>query len=234
MAETVSGEEPAKILMVDDRSRNLQLLSMILQPAGYRLMAVQDGERALNAARKGAPALILLDVMMPGMDGFEVCRRLKADPRTRETPVIFLTARTETADIIRGFELGAADYIVKPFVAEELLTRVRTHLDTVRRGRLRGVLEMAGAVCHELHQPMQAVLGLAEMLRRELDASPGCDGVRDRVADLEKEVFRMREITVKLTRITRYETRDYLRGRIVDLNRAVGGNGEPSPPGETE
>jgi DNA-binding response OmpR family regulator len=234
MAEAVSGEEPAKILMVDDHSRNLQLLSMILQPAGYRLMAAQDGEWALRAARKGGPSLILLDVMMPGMDGFEVCRRLKADDRTRETPVVFLTARTETADIVRGFELGAADYIVKPFVAVELLTRVRTHLEAVRRGRLQGVLEMAGAVCHELHQPMQAVLGLADMLRRELDASPERGGVRDRVAALEKEVCRMRGITAKLTRIARYETRDYLNGRIVDLDRAVCGNAEPSAPGETE
>lgn len=234
MAEAVSGGEPAKILMVDDHPRNLQLLSRILQPAGYRLMAAQDGDMALNAARKGDPALILLDVMMPGMDGFEVCRRLKAGARTRETPVIFLTARTETDDIVRGFELGAADYIVKPFVAAELLTRVRTHIEAARRGRLRGVVEMAGAVCHELHQPMQAILGLAEMVRRELDASPGPGRILDRVAALEKEVCRMREITGKLTRITRYETRDYPSGRIVDLDRSACGDAEPSGRGEAE
>jgi DNA-binding response OmpR family regulator len=224
--------EAAKILIVDDNPRNLQLLSMLLRPVGYRIIAAQDGAQALKAAEKSGPALILLDVMMPGLDGFEVCRRLKAESRTREIPVIFLTARTETADLIRGFEMGAADYVTKPFTGVELLARVRTHLAMVQRVRLQGVLEMAGAVCHELHQPMQAVLGLAEMLARETDAAGVSSNLRERAVAIQKEVLRMRGITNKLTRITRYETRDYLSGRIVDLDRsASAANADSTGPG---
>lgn len=216
--EDTDRREKPKILIVDDNPRNLQLLGTMLRDAGYRVMVAQDGEQALRVAGKILPELILLDVMMPVMDGFETCRRLKADARTRVLPVIFLTARIDTADLIRGFELGAADYIAKPFNGVELLARVRTHLELVRRGRLEGALELAGAVCHELHQPMQTVLGFAELLLKQIGAD---DPLRDRVSLIYDEVLRMREITRKLTRITRYETRDYLSRRIVDLDRSA-------------
>lgn len=116
------------VLMVDDTSANLQVLQATLEVRGYRLLAARDGASALSAAAKARPDLILLDIMMPGMDGYEVCRRLKTDPATRDIPVIFLSALSQTADKVKGFELGAVDYITKPFEPAEVIARVNTHL----------------------------------------------------------------------------------------------------------
>ena len=119
----------ARILIVDDTLQNIQVLGTILKARGYRLNAAQNGKQALKQIAKVLPDLILLDVMMPEMDGFETCRRLKADERTRDIPVIFLTAKVETDDMVEGFELGAVDYVTKPFNQGELLQRVETHLE---------------------------------------------------------------------------------------------------------
>jgi len=116
------------VLVVDDTPENLQLMSALLKDL-YRVKIANGGERALKiAAGEGAPDLILLDIMMPEMDGYEVCRRLKADPATREIPVIFLTAKSEVADEEKGFALGAVDYITKPISPPLVMARVRTQL----------------------------------------------------------------------------------------------------------
>jgi putative two-component system response regulator len=118
----------ATILVVDDTPENLTLMAGLLKDQ-YDTRIANSGERALRVAHGDvAPDLILLDITMPGMDGYEVCRRLKADPRTREVPVIFLTAKTEIEDEQMGFEVGAVDYITKPISAPIVLARVRTHL----------------------------------------------------------------------------------------------------------
>ncbi len=117
----------ALILLVDDNSQNLQVLGSLLEGAYTTAVAV-DGVRALEFVKKRQPDLILLDVMMPGVDGFEVCRRLKAASETREISVIFLTARADMEDIVKGFAVGGVDYVTKPFQKEELLARVRTHI----------------------------------------------------------------------------------------------------------
>jgi len=118
----------SRILIVEDSPANIQTLAAILKEEGYRISAATNGKQALQVIEKVCPDLILLDVMMPEMDGYETCRQLKASPVWRDLPVIFLTAKTETADIVRGFELGAVDYVGKPFNPHELLARVRTHL----------------------------------------------------------------------------------------------------------
>lgn len=124
------------ILAVDDEASNLQLLRQILQDH-YRLLFAKDGARALELARSEHPDLVLLDVMMPGMSGYEVCVALKAHPATASTPVIFVTALTETADEVEGFEAGAVDYITKPVSPPVVRARVRTHLSLVRMEELR-------------------------------------------------------------------------------------------------
>mgnify|MGYP006414143001 FL=1 len=121
--------ENARILIVDDTLQNIQVLGTILREQGYQLNVAQNGKQALESVQKVHPDLILLDVMMPEMDGFETCQHLKADPETADIPVIFLTAKIETDDIVKGFELGAVDYVTKPFTATELLRRARTHLE---------------------------------------------------------------------------------------------------------
>jgi putative two-component system response regulator len=116
------------ILMVDDNPANLQVLQTILEGQGCRLLTARDGAGALSVATKEKPDVILLDIMMPDMDGFDVCRNLKADPATFEIPVILLSAHEMTEDKVRGLEMGAVDYISKPFQPEEVIARVTTHL----------------------------------------------------------------------------------------------------------
>jgi|GEM_PF-163539 len=125
----------SKVLVVDDLPDNLDVLCRSLEDTGYNVMVATDGQSALEVADYAEPDLILLDVMMPGIDGYETCRRLKASDKTLETPVIFLTARDETEGIIEGFQVGGVDYVTKPFKKEELLVRIRTHLTMARLAR---------------------------------------------------------------------------------------------------
>ena len=141
-----------KVLMVDDNPTNLQVLQATLEGQGYRLLAARDGPSALAVVAKAAPDLILLDIMMPGMDGYEVCRRLKSDPATYDIPVIFLSALEQTEDKVKGFELGAVDYITKPFQPAEVIARVNTHL-TLRC--LQRQLRDANAALTELNQNLE-------------------------------------------------------------------------------
>ena len=113
------------ILLVDDTPTNLGVLFELLKGRGFKVSVAEDGESALEQVNYARPDLILLDVLMPLMDGFTTCERLKAQPETREIPVIFMTALTDTVDKVKGFELGAVDYITKPFQQEEVLARIR-------------------------------------------------------------------------------------------------------------
>ena len=117
------------ILVVDDDPINLRVMREQLQGRGFRVATARNGESGLKRADYLRPELILLDVQMPGIDGFETCRRLKAKIRTREIPVIFLTAQAETLAKIKGFDAGGVDYITKPFQEDEMLARVNTHLN---------------------------------------------------------------------------------------------------------
>ena len=131
----VEGAKKHKVLIVDDTPENIQVLMGTLKDQ-YAIVAAINGEKALKMAiAEPRPDLILLDIMMPGMDGFEVCRRLKADPGTRDIPVIFLSALDDTADKVKGFAEGAIDYISKPFHPEEVQVRVNTHLTINRLNR---------------------------------------------------------------------------------------------------
>ena len=162
-----------KILIVDDVARNIQIISAILKKEGYQMAFALSGETALKMVKIKSFDLILMDIMMPGIDGYETCRRLKNDPdlgrSTKETPVIFLTAKTDTDSVVKGFGLGAVDYITKPFRASELLARVKTHL------QLRFVqsnLQEANAtkdrffsiIAHDLKGPFNTLLGYSDVL----------------------------------------------------------------------
>jgi len=122
-------ENKKKILIVDDVPKNIELAANILQTKNYNITFAKSGTIALEKVKSIGFDLILLDVMMPEMDGFEVCKILKEEPATKDIPVIFLTARSETENVVKGFELGAVDYVTKPFQTEELLARVKTHVD---------------------------------------------------------------------------------------------------------
>ena len=133
---TPAHDQRPRLLLVDDEPTNLQVLRHVLQ-ADYRLLFATDGARALQVAREQLPQLILLDIMMPGMDGYAVCRALKADPATAGIPVIFITALNDSQDETAGFDVGAVDYITKPVSPPVVRARVRTHLSLVRMDELR-------------------------------------------------------------------------------------------------
>lgn len=116
------------ILIVDDVPRNLQVLATILYDVGYEIAIAENGKTALEILHTISPDLILLDIMMPDVDGFEVCRQIKSNPELTSIPIIFLTAKNDTDSIVRSFEIGASDYVTKPFNAIELKARVKTHL----------------------------------------------------------------------------------------------------------
>jgi signal transduction histidine kinase len=116
------------ILIIDDNPTNLEVLYGALDQAGYKVLVEMDGQRGIAAVQRHQPDLLLLDVMMPGIDGFETCRQLKADPATHEIPIIFMTALSDTADKVKGLAAGAVDYITKPFQQQEVLARIDVHL----------------------------------------------------------------------------------------------------------
>jgi CheY-like chemotaxis protein len=117
------------ILVVDDIPRNLQVVGVVLKEHGYQVAAATSGKQALEMLQHMTPDLILLDIMMPEMDGFEVCRQIKQQKHLEDSPIIFLTAKNETEDVVKGFGLGAVDYVTKPFNASELMARVRTQVE---------------------------------------------------------------------------------------------------------
>ena len=162
---------PETILIVDDTPANLGVLVETLGAAGYQLMVAEDGEEALAQTEQTQPDLILLDVMMPGIDGFETCRRLKARPQTRDVPVLFMTALNEKADKLTAFSAGGVDYITKPIEQEEAMARVRTHLTL--RGLRRKLQEQLAVkerfmriAGHDLRNPLCLILMAAEIARR--------------------------------------------------------------------
>jgi len=169
------------ILVVDDILRNLQVIGNILEEEGYEISVATNGEEALEIVGEELPDLILLDVMMPGINGFEVCKLLKKMDKAKDVPVIFLTAKSETEDIIKGFEIGGVDFISKPFKKEELLIRIKTHLQLKfsneliiqKNARLEQLNieknEFLGIAAHDLKNPLSTIKGYAELM--ELDAA---------------------------------------------------------------
>ena len=156
-----------EVLIVEDTPASLQLLADLLTQAGFVARRAQDGRMALMSAQAQPPDLVLLDVRMPGMDGYEVCRRLKADPRTQDVPVIFLSALRETEDKVHAFGLGAVDYVSKPYQPDEVLARVRTHVEL---RRLRADLEARVAERTAQYREAQRRLEESEARLRELAA----------------------------------------------------------------
>ncbi len=223
---------PEIILIVDDTPANLSVLVDTLSEAGYQLMVAEDGEDALAQTTHTRPDLILLDVMMPGLDGFETCDRLKASAATRDIPVIFMTALNETAEKVRAFNAGAVDYITKPIQHEEALARISTHL-TIRR--LRAQLEQQLALkerfmriaSHDLRNPLCLILMSGELARRK-GATPE---VSEYLESIHASAGQMRRIIDTFLNVRR--PGDETRGSVgrVDLNlmaAAVVAQNEPA------
>lgn len=174
---SASANSNGLILIVDDVPQNLQILRSTLQKSNYRIAAANNGEVALRYLQKNVPDLILLDVMMPMINGFDVCKQIKEQERLKDIPVIFLTARTEKDDVITGFNAGGVDYITKPFNMSELMSRVKTHIslkkarDTILKMNERLIAlntektELMHITSHDLKNPLTAILMHAQSLK---------------------------------------------------------------------
>jgi signal transduction histidine kinase len=172
-------EDKGTLLIVDDTEANLGVLFDFLSNNGFKVLVAGDGKRAIQKAKYAKPDLILLDVMMPGIDGFETCKILKSDEQTQEIPVIFMTALADTVDKVKGFQLGAADYLTKPIQHEEVLARVTSqlHFSTLKKQLEARTVELekrnmeldafAHTVAHDLKNPLNAIIGYTEMLVAE-------------------------------------------------------------------
>lgn len=185
--------DKGKILAVDDTPASLRLLTDILRAEGYDVRSAISGELALHAAASSPPDLLLLDIRMPGMDGFEVCRRFKEQSATRDVPVIFVSAALEINEKLHGFEMGAVDYITKPYQRDELLARVRTHLELNKlrhhledlvQERTRSLSESENKLRSSLLESITALAAVVEM------RDPYTAGHQRRVAELAVAIAR--------------------------------------------
>ena len=193
------------LLIVDDKPINLKMLFAYLRDLNFKVLVAQDGEDALVRVTHAPPDLILLDVMMPHIDGYETCRRLKENEATRDIPVIFMTALSETVDKVKGFEMGAVDYITKPVQHEDVLARITAHL-TIRK--LQKDLEdknqlleqqnaeleaFAHTVAHDLKNPLNGITGFSSMLIYKLASSLDAESL-DFLQHIKKSGLNMADI----------------------------------------
>ncbi|MFV2055608.1 MAG: response regulator [Thiohalomonadales bacterium] len=165
----------SRILLVDDTPANIDVLRETLENVGYNIAAASSGEKALNIVKRIKVDLILLDVMMPGLSGFDTCKALKNNVTTEHIPIIFITAKAAPEDISNAFQLGAVDYVVKPFNNSEILARVRTHLSLQKSHDSLVALNnqkdsFLGMAAHDLRSPLSGVLGYLELLLEEDDS----------------------------------------------------------------
>jgi signal transduction histidine kinase len=203
------------LLIVDDTPANLHLLADLLKQRGYKVRPVPSGELALQAATAYPPDLVLLDINMPNMNGFEVCERLKKDARLRDIPVIFISALDETLDKVKAFALGGVDYITKPFQFEEVLARVQTHLELRNRerqlkesfGQLQSLEQSRDNLVHMMVHDMRsqltvisAGLGMVRVMCKEGRIPDG-----KLVADMTTSAHRLIEMITQVLDISRFE-----------------------------
>ena len=158
------------VLIVDDVPENLSLLHDALEESGYTVLVATNGESALQRARQGVPDIVLLDAMMPGMDGFEVSRRLKADYSTQHIPIVFMTGLTETEHVVAAFAAGGADYVTKPIRPNEVLARIATHLSSARQMKqARNALDAFGQATIAIALPSGRIVWQTMLTRKLLN-----------------------------------------------------------------
>ena len=202
------------ILIVDDTPTNLEVLSEALTDAGFEIAVATNGENAIKQIEYEAPDLILLDVMMPGIDGFETCYRLKSNPKTKDIPVIFITALTDTADQVKGFSLGAVDYISKPFQQAEVVVRIQTHM---QMQKMRSALEVQNIRLKQEIQERTAAEASLQKLTQHLEKR-----VEERTQQLSQSLEKLQQTHVKLVQREKSATLGQLLAGIAhEINNPV-------------
>ncbi|HYD61458.1 MAG TPA: EAL domain-containing protein [Noviherbaspirillum sp.] len=206
-----SAAETPTVLIVDDTSANLAVLSNYLGDNGFSVLVAEDGEEGIARAKYSHPDLILMDVMMPGVNGFEACRRLKEDPQTRDIPIVFMTALTDASDKITGFNVGCVDYVTKPFQVEEVLVRVRTHLSVQFMQR-----QLAA-------QNLQLLQEIAVRQRVEAELQRARDELEERVMQRTAELAQAND-SLRKENIERARMQDELKEREARIRRLFEAN----------
>ncbi len=222
MTELPAAEFQADILVVDDNQANLRLLTDVLSSRNYRVHEALNGPEALRIAQSALPDLVLLDISMPGMDGFEVCTRLKADASTRDIPVIFISALSDIDDVVRGFEVGGVDYITKPFKFREVLARIASQLTLVRQRQEIEALrhqdrqtfeslnrmknEFIRMATHDLRNPLNVILGYRSVLQRLTVAEEHRALMDEALQAIDDNVEKMRKLVTDMLDLAQMET----------------------------
>ncbi len=192
-----SAQKQHSVLIVDDNVTNLQVISDYLKDFGYRILVAQSGEKAIQRARYARPDLILLDVMMPGIDGFETCLQLKAAAHTSGIPVIFMTALAETEAKIRGFQVGGVDYVTKPFQHEEVLARVRMHLQLSDLTQSLKAQNLKLELSNHIGQQISALLDMESLLLEAVESIQtkfDCAAVMGWLVDTTRKYLELRAL----------------------------------------
>lgn len=221
--EEILGEDPddsyhikGNILIVDDLIENLRFLTDVLTQRGYKVRSVTNGKMALRTIRNHPPDLILLDIKMPEIDGYEVCKILKSDEATSEIPVIFLSALDEAIDKVKAFQLGAVDYITKPFQSEEVIARIQTQLTLKQQEyQLREQIEQHQQTAETLYQSRAL---LASLLNASKDGIAAVQAVRDTIAE-EIQDFRFLVVNPTFAKLLGHQRED-LMGKTI-LKKSV-------------
>lgn len=216
--------EGVRTLVIDDDPSIVRFLEIYLESQGFEIHSALTGEEGLAQANRLAPDLILLDQMMPGLDGIEVLRRLKDGERTQRIPVVILTARSDVGEKVKGLDLGVDDYITKPFDIRELTARLlsvvarrREQDENTEAEKLKTLREVVASVSHEVNNPLAAILMCAEALELRADTSPY---VQQKSRVIQENVLRIRDILKRLERVRVLASRPYVASeRILDLGR---------------
>ena len=225
------------ILIADDSISNRNMLQILLEKDGYETTCLENGIDAIEKTASINPDLILLDIMMPGADGYEVCRELKKSRKTKNIPIIFITAKTETESIVAGFAAGASDYVRKPFNSTELLARVKTHLDLTRSfndlresqekilklEQLNTILAMAGTANHDINQPLTVITGNLYLLEETINKQTLSSSQIKYIQEIKKSINRIKEILEQYSRAVDLRYKEYAGGsKIVILDDGKG------------
>lgn len=221
----------AEIMIVDDLQFNINLLIHLLNENGYEIRAARDGTFAIESARRHPPDLILLDIMMPNMDGFQVCRELKRDEATKGIPVIFISALDDTVEKVKAFQAGGVDYIARPFESEELMVRIKTHLTIqslrrrleVQNQMLKKEIETRESVehviAHNLRSPLHSIISLLSIFERKESPAPS---QLLRLNTMRKIGFRMLRIIEGTLDVLRMEKKEYvLRPESIEITKLI-------------
>lgn len=214
--------EGIRVLVVDDDPSIVRFLEIYLASQGFRVFSSLTGEAGLDAAERLLPDLILLDYMMPGLDGLEVLQRLKESAATARIPVVILTARSEVGERVKGLNLGVDDYVTKPFDILELKARLlsvvarrRVQVENTEAEKLKTLREVVASVSHEVNNPLAAILMCAEALERR---SGGSEYVVAKSRTIQENALRIRDILKRLERVKVLASKPYLaQDRILDL-----------------